>query len=83
MAESNPPKWDLSRLETARCDVANAANAGADVVVHFGRREDGDQGEAGVSLARTMQLTPYAAKRLQELLAVLVHEHDKRRENPR
>jgi hypothetical protein len=50
------------------------------VRVHFGQREAAEDGAAGVRLAHTLTLTPYAAKRLQELLAVLVGEHDRRRD---
>lgn len=75
---ARPPAWDISRMETARCDVASAALSSAGVVVHFGRRAAREGGAAGVDLVHTLELTPYGAKRLQELLAVLVRDHDRR-----
>jgi len=65
-------------METLPCDVANAAASGAGVIVQFGRREPRDGGAVGVNLVQTVELTPYAAKRLQELLAALVRDHDQR-----
>lgn len=78
---NRPPPWDTAAMETLRCDVANAAVQGDEVMVHFGRREAGEGGELGVRHLRALRLTPYAAKRLQELLAVLVRDHDRRRGN--
>lgn len=69
-------------METVRCDVANAGGAGQEVLVHLGRREARADGASGVGLARTVRLTPYGAKRLQELLAALVRDHDQRRGDP-
>lgn len=66
-------------MQTLHCDVANASSEGAQVRVHFGQRETREDGDAGVRLSQTLQLTPYAAKRLQELLALLVGELDRRR----
>lgn len=66
-------------MASLRCDVANALGTASAVVLHLGQREQRTGGEAGVRLLRTLTLTPYSAKRLQELLAVLVREHDRRR----
>jgi hypothetical protein len=71
-----PPAWDTSRMQTLRCDVANATGSAAGVRLQFGRREARPDGASGVSLCHGVALTPYAAKRLQELLAVLVRQHD-------
>lgn len=83
MAEgAPPPAWDTSRMATSRCDVANAAVTGAEVVVHAGVREAREDGTQGVALLHTLHLTPWSARRLQELLALLVREHDRRRGGP-
>lgn len=81
-AGAHPPAWTTSRMETVRCDVANVAGTAAEVAIHVGQREQRENGEAGVARLATLRLTPYSAKRLQELLAVLVNEHDRRHGGP-
>lgn len=66
-------------MQTLRCDVASAAVESAEVRIHFGERETREGGAAGVRQAHTLALAPHAAKRLHELLALLVGEHDRRR----
>lgn len=76
------PAWNTAALETVRCDVANAAVERDRVQVHAGVRVVREDGTTGVEHARTLVLTPYAARRLQELLAVLLGEHDRRHGGP-
>jgi hypothetical protein len=77
-AERRPPAWDTARMETVRCDVASATVADGEVLLHFGQRATRADGVQGVQQVQGVRLTPYCAKRLQELLAVLVRDHDRR-----
>lgn len=73
-----PRRWDITGMSTVRCDVASVTASSSTVALRFGLRETRADGAAGVRLAQVIELTPYSAKRLQELLAVLVREHDRR-----
>lgn len=66
-------------MQTLRCDVGQAVPEAGTVLVHLGQREAREDGAALVRPQAALQLTPYVAKRLQELLSLLVQEHDRRR----
>lgn len=72
-----PPPWDISDMVVARCDVASAAADAGKVALHFGRRAPRADGAVRVDLAQELELSPYAARRLQELLNALLRHHDK------
>jgi hypothetical protein len=77
-----PPAWDIAAMQGLRCDVVNAALADGQVLLHVGQREQREDASVGVQRLQTLVLTPYSAKRLQELLAYLVSQHDQRRGDP-
>jgi hypothetical protein len=64
-------------MVAARCDVANAAVDATTVTLHFGRRAPRDGGAVGVDAAHELQLSPHAARRLQELLSILLRSRNK------
>lgn len=59
-----------------RSDVTNVAADATRVVLHFGHRAGGSDGAVGVTHLQELELTPYAAKRLHELLQTLLQQHD-------
>jgi hypothetical protein len=81
-ATTAAPAWDTAGMQSLRCDVVNAVLAEGQVVIHVGQRERREDASTGVQHLQTLVLTPYSAKRLQELLAYLVSQHHPRRGDP-
>jgi hypothetical protein len=87
MSEKPPPppadsrlRWDTSGLKSSYCNVANATSTREEVILNFGVNENWDRprAELQVQLLHRIILSPFAAKRLQELLTKLIREYESR-----
>lgn len=75
-----PLKIDTSNLKSSYCNVCNASSTREEVVLNFGINQNWDLGQRNleVQLQHRIILSPFAAKRLQEMLNKLVTEHEAR-----
>jgi len=73
-------RWDTSGLKSSYCNVANATSTREEVILNFGVNENWDRPrtELEVQLLHRIILSPFAAKRLQELLTKLIREYETR-----
>jgi hypothetical protein len=73
-------RWDTTGLKSSYCNVANATSTREEVVLNFGVNENWDRprAELEVQLLHRIILSPFAAKRLQELLTKLIREYEAR-----
>ena len=71
-------QWDTSGLRSSYCNVANAAASREELVFNFGVTLDTDRpnAELAVELRHRVILSPFAAKRLQELLIKVIKEYE-------
>jgi hypothetical protein len=71
-------KVDASDLKSSYCNVCNASSTREEMVINFGVNHDWDRGQAGadVRLLHRIILSPYAAKRVAELLGKLVGDYE-------
>ncbi|MBE0616166.1 MAG: DUF3467 domain-containing protein [Burkholderiales bacterium] len=78
--EPNRVHWDTSQLKSSYCNIANATSTREEVIVNFGINENWERPrtELEVQLLHRIILSPYAAKRLQELLTKLIKEYEAR-----
>jgi len=67
-------------LKSSYCNVCNATSTREEVVINFGINENWDrnQKDVDVQLQHRVILSPFAAKRLQEMLSKLMTEHEAR-----
>lgn len=76
------PKIDSSSLKSSYCNVCNAVSAREEVVLSFGVNQNweltGGQDELEIQLEHRIILSPFAAKRLQEVLTKLVKDYEVR-----
>ena len=73
-------RFDSSNIKSTYCNVANATSTREEVVINFGVNKTWDMGgkDLEVQLEHRVILSPFAAKRLQELLTRLITEHEQR-----
>jgi hypothetical protein len=73
-------RWDTTGLKSSYCNVANATSTREEVILNFGVNENWDRprAELQVQLLHRIILSPFAAKRLQELLNKLIREYEAR-----
>lgn len=73
-------RFDTTHVKSTYCNVCNATSTREEVVVNFGVNKTWDMGkkELEVQIEHRVILSPFAAKRLQELLTKLVSEHEQR-----
>ena len=73
-------RWDDSQMRTAYANVCNVASTREEVVVLFGTNQawKGTEEEVTVHLSDRVILSPFAAKRLQQLLSRLIGEYESR-----
>jgi hypothetical protein len=73
-------RWDTSELKSSYCNVANATSTREEVVLNFGVNSNWERprAELEVQLLHRIILSPFAAKRLQELLTKLIREYETR-----
>jgi hypothetical protein len=77
---TQPVKIDTSELKSSYCNVCNASSTREEVVLNFGINQNWDLGQRNldVHLLHRIILSPFAAKRLQEMLNKLITEHEAR-----
>jgi hypothetical protein len=71
---------DTSNLKSTYCNVCNGTSTREEVVLTFGVNQDWDLAPQmrEIHLHHRIILSPYAAKRLQDLITTLVKEHETR-----
>lgn len=71
---------DTSHLESSYCNVCNASSTREEVVLNFGVNHDWDRGAQGtdVKMLHRIILSPFAAKRVSQLLSSLIKEYEAR-----
>lgn len=82
IAPSAGPKvvWDDSKMRTSYANVCNVLGTREEIMLLFGANQawHGGQKEVTVALSERIVLNPYAAKRLQQLLAQGLKEYETR-----
>ncbi len=81
-AEAQGPKvkWNVEHLKSSYVNFANANSTKEEVVLNFGLNTSWDRAspELEIELAHRLVMSPFAAKRLAELLAKLMSEYESR-----
>lgn len=80
-AATIPPsqvKFDTSNLKSSYCNVCNGSSTREEVVINFGVNESWDMGHEKllVMLQHRVVMSPYAAKRLRDMMNRLIDEHE-------
>ncbi len=73
--------FDTSSVKSTYCNVCNATSTREEVVINFGVNKTWDMSttrEMEVQVEHRIILSPFAAKRLQDLLTRLMTEHEQR-----
>ena len=77
-----PPhvKWKVDQLKSSYVNFANANSTQEEVVLNFGMNNNWDRmaAEVEIELTHRIVMSPFAAKRLSELLAKLVQHYEGR-----
>src|SRR6266545_7082544 len=74
-------KWDTTNLRSSYSNFCNANSTREEVVLNFGVNktwERGPQDALDIELNHRIVLSPFAAKRLTELLNKLIQEYESR-----
>jgi hypothetical protein len=73
-------RWATGQLKSSYCNVANATSTREEVVLNFGVNQNWDrmQQEFEIELQHRIILSPFAAKRLSDLLGKLIKEYETR-----
>ncbi|WP_206619669.1 DUF3467 domain-containing protein, partial [Mesorhizobium sp. M7A.F.Ca.CA.001.16.1.1] len=75
-----PVRLNTANLKSSYCNVCNATSTREEVVLNFGINQNWDlqQRDLEIELHHRIILSPFAAKRLQELITKLIQEHENR-----
>ncbi|MDP2433476.1 MAG: DUF3467 domain-containing protein [Pseudomonadota bacterium] len=80
--ESTSPnvKWNVEHLKSSYVNFANANSTREEVVMNFGLNSNWDrnQREVEIELGHRIVMSPFAAKRLADLLNKLMTEYESR-----
>ena len=73
-------KWKVEHLKSSYVNFANANSTKEEVVLNFGLNTSWDRAspEVEIELAHRLVMSPFAAKRLAELLGKLMTEYETR-----
>jgi hypothetical protein len=73
-------RFDTSSVKSTYCNVCNATSTREEVVINFGVNKNWDMnnGDMEVMIEHRIILSPFAAKRLQEMINRLISEHETR-----
>ena len=73
-------RFDTSSIKSTYCNVCNATSTREEVILNFGLNKTWDVAGAdlAVEIEHRIILSPFAAKRLQQLLTRLMTEHEAR-----
>ena len=79
-AQGQKVKWNVEHLKSSYVNFANANSTKEEVVLNFGLNTSWDRAapELEIELAHRIVMSPFAAKRLAELLAKLMTEYETR-----
>jgi hypothetical protein len=80
MPNGQQMKLNAANLKSTYCNMCNANSTREEVVLNFGVNQTWDrpEGDMEVALEHRIILSPFAAKRLSEMLAKLVVEYESR-----
>ncbi|WP_392713406.1 DUF3467 domain-containing protein [Rhizobium ruizarguesonis] len=79
--EAPPPvHLNTANLKSTYCNVCNATSTREEVVLNFGTNHNWDrpQRDLEIELHHRIVLSPFAAKRLRDLMTKLIDEHERR-----
>ncbi len=73
-------RWNVQNLKSSYVNFANANSTQEEVVLNFGMNNNWDRmaGEVEIELGHRLVMSPFAAKRLSELLGKLVSQYEGR-----
>ncbi len=73
-------KWNVDELKSSYVNFANANSSRDELVINFGVNESWDRAgqEIEILLKHRVAMSPFAAKRLNELLGKLIAEYEER-----
>jgi hypothetical protein len=73
-------KWNVEQLKSSYVNFANANSTQEEVVINFGMNNNWDRhaSEVDIELTHRIVMSPFAAKRLAELLGKLVTQYEGR-----
>lgn len=73
-------KWNVQNLKSSYVNFANANSTQEEVVLNFGMNNNWDRmaSEVEIELTHRIVMSPFAAKRLAELLNKLVRQYEDR-----
>ena len=73
-------KWHVDQLKSSYVNFANANSTQEEVVINFGMNNNWDRmaNEVDIELTHRVVMSPFAAKRLAELLNKLVTQYESR-----
>ena len=76
--EQQQIKLNTTNLKSSYCNMCNANTTREEVVLNFGVNQNWDRGQRGleVSLEHRIILSPFAAKRLAQMLNKLIGEYE-------
>ncbi len=79
-AEAPKIRWDTSNVKSAYANVCNVTSTREEVVLVFGVNKAWERGaqEVEIELTNRLILSPFAAKRLAQLLGKLIDEYESR-----
>jgi hypothetical protein len=81
-AEPSAPRvrWNVDHLKSSYVNFANANSTQEEVVLNFGMNSNWDRGagEVEIELTHRIVMSPFAAKRLAELMNKLVAQYESR-----
>ncbi|MFQ5937795.1 MAG: DUF3467 domain-containing protein [Acidiferrobacterales bacterium] len=79
-AQTPKIRWDTSNLKSAYANVCNVTSTREEVVLNFGVNKAWERGatEVEIELTNRLILSPFAAKRLAQMLGKLIDEYEGR-----
>jgi hypothetical protein len=79
-ATQQPVRWDDSNIKSSYANVCNVSSTREEVVLVFGTNQAWERGkpEVRVELSHRIIFSPFAAKRLAELLNNVMREYEGR-----
>lgn len=79
-AEGQQIRMNAASLKSTYCNMVNATTTREEVVLNFGVNQSWDRGASDyeVNLEHRIILSPFAAKRLSQMLGKLIDEYETR-----
>jgi hypothetical protein len=73
-------RFDSTNIKSTYCNVCNATSTREEVVINFGINKNWEMAgqDLEVQLEHRVILSPFAAKRLRDMLTQLLADHEKR-----